>query len=293
VQLIVNPASAGGRLGREWPRLQARLQGLGIDCPAVFTEAPWHAVELAEQAVCSGSEPLVAVGGDGTACETAMGLHRAGGGTMALLPLGTGNDTARTLGVPLGFDDAARVLRDGEPRAIDLIRVGDYLVPNAIGIGLTADISARAARIKWIRGIVVYLVTAVASMFRFPSPTIRLRTPDRSYEGGMTMLAVHNGPTSGGGFKLTPRAIPDDGLLDATLVPGIGPFGRLPRLVAAMRGTLGRMAGTLELQAPWLELDFDHPLPVHIDGNVTVLEPPTARFELLPEAIRVLVPKSD
>jgi diacylglycerol kinase (ATP) len=291
MRIIVNPAAAGGRLAREWPRVERQLRDLGLDADAVFTEAPWHAVELAEQAAREGVETVVAAGGDGTACETAMGLYRAGRGRLALLPLGTGNDAARTLGVPLKFEDAARVVMDGRARAVDLIRVGEYLVPNAIGIGLTGDISERAARIKWIRGFVVYLVTALVSMFRFPTPHVRMVTDGGTcYEGDMTIIAVHNGPTSGGGFNLTPAAVPDDGLLDVTLVPGIGPFGRLPRLMAAMKGTLGDKPDTLELQAPWLELHFEDSLPIHIDGNVTTLEPPLARFEIVPKAIEVLVP---
>jgi YegS/Rv2252/BmrU family lipid kinase len=258
----------------------------------VFTDAPWHAVELAEQAAREGVETVVAAGGDGTACETAMGLYRAGCGRLALLPLGTGNDAARTLGVPLKFEDAAQVALDGRARAVDLIRVGEYMVPNAIGIGLTGDISERAARIKWIRGFIVYLVTALASMFKFKTPQVRMVTPDGTcYEGEMTIIAVHNGPTSGGGFNLTPRAVPDDGLLDVTLVPGIGALGRLPRLIAAMQGTLGKKPDTLELQAPWVELHFEESLPVHIDGNVTTLEPPLARFEVVPNALEVLVPR--
>jgi YegS/Rv2252/BmrU family lipid kinase len=293
VRIIVNPAAAGGRLGHEWPRFERRLDELGLAAPAVFTDGPWHAVELAEQAVRDGAQVVVAAGGDGTAFEVAMGVYRGGGGTFAMLPLGTGNDVARTLGVPLKFEEAVRVAVDGRPREVDLIRVGEYLVPNAIGVGLLGDISARAARIKWIRGFIVYLVTAVVSLIRFPTPRVRLATPEGTcYEGDMTIIAVHNGPTSGGGFTLTPRAVPDDGLLDVTLVPGVGPLGRVPRLVAAMRGTLGQQAGTLELQAPWLELEFDRPLPMHVDGNEAVLEPPSARFEIVPKAIKVLVPRN-
>jgi diacylglycerol kinase (ATP) len=292
VRIIVNPAAAGGRLGHEWPRLERRLDELGLSAPAVFTEGPWHAVELAERAVNDGVQVVIAAGGDGTAFEVAMGVHRAGGSTFAMLPLGTGNDVARTLGVPLSFEEAVRVAVDGRPRGVDLIRAGEYLVPNAIGIGLLGDISARAARIKWIRGFIVYLVTAVVSLIRFPTPRVRLITPEGCpYDGEMTIISVHNGPTSGGGFNLTPAAVPDDGLLDVALVPGIGPLGRVPRLVAAMRGTLGQQAGTLELQAPWIELEFDQPLPMHVDGNEAVLEPPSARFEVLPRAIQVLVPR--
>jgi YegS/Rv2252/BmrU family lipid kinase len=292
VRFIVNPAAAGGRLGREWRRVAAALGARGIEPDTVLTERPWHAIELAEQAVRDGHRRVVAVGGDGTVAQVAAGLHRAGGGTLCILPLGTGNDAARTLGLPLDWSGALEVVLDGHHREIDLIRVGDHVVFNAIGVGLLGDINVRAARIKRVRGIAVYLGTALVSLIRFESPMVTIETPDRRYQGAMTILAVHGGPTTGGGFALCPRAVPDDGVLDATLVPGIGPLGRIPRLVAAMKGTLGRMEGTIELQAPWLELRFDRPLPMHVDGDTAMLEPPSARFEVLPKAIRVAVPRS-
>ena len=292
MRFIVNPAAAGGRLGREWRRVSAQLAELGQRPDVVFTERPWQAVELAEQAVRDGHRRVVAVGGDGTVCQAASGLYRAGGGTLGILPLGTGNDAARTLGLPLDWRSALEVTLDGHHREVDLIQVGDYLVLNAIGIGLLGDINVRAARIKRMRGIAVYLGTALVSLVRFESPPVTITTPDRRYEGAMTILAVHGGPTTGGGFALCPRAVPDDGVLDATLVPGIGPLGRVPRLLAAMRGTLGRMPDTVELRAPWLELQFDRPLPMHVDGDTAMLEPPVARFEVIPKAIRVAVPRA-
>ena len=271
--------------------MAASLEERGLTPEVVFTERPWHAIELAEQAVREGHRRVVAVGGDGTVAQAAAGLYRAGGGTLCILPLGTGNDSARTLSVPLDWQTALQVALDGHQREIDLIRIGDFVVFNAIGVGLLGDINIRAARIKRLRGIAVYLGTALVSLVRFESPPVTLDTPDQHYEGAMTILAVHGGPTSGGGFALCPGAVPDDGLLDATLVPGIGPLGRVPRLVAAMKGTLGRMEGTLELRAPWLELRFDRPLPMHVDGDTAMLEPPVARFEVIPRAIRVAVPK--
>jgi diacylglycerol kinase family enzyme len=107
----------------------------------------------------------------------------------------------------------------------------------------------------------------------------------------MTILAVHNGPTTGGGFALTPRADPADGLLDVTLVPDVWLGGRVRRLVAALRGTLTAAPGTVELQAPWVELEHDVPLPVHLDGNAVVMEPPATRFEVVPAALGVAVPE--
>ena len=296
MRIIVNPAANGGRLGREWPQISERLDVCGLCAPVVFTEAPWHATELAAEAVAEGVQRVVVAGGDGTVCEAAEGLHRAGSGELAILPLGTGNDGARTLGVPQDLEAASRAAVDGRIRSVDLIRIGDHVVFNAIGVGLTGDINDRAMRIKaakipLLRGILVYLVAALSALFRYRMQRVRLVAGDRNYEGTMLILAVHGGPTTGGGFALTPAAMPDDGLLDACLVEEVGPLGRLLRLAAAMQGKLGRKKGAHELQAPWLELHFAEPLPAHLDGNSVTLEPPLARFEVIPGALQVVVPQ--
>jgi YegS/Rv2252/BmrU family lipid kinase len=295
VKIIVNPAADGGRLGREWPKIAERLGERGLSAPVVFTEAPWHATELAAAAVADGVRRVVVAGGDGTVCEAAEGLHRARGGELAILPLGTGNDGARTLDVPTDLEEAARVATSGVIRSVDLITIGDHAVLNAIGVGLTGDINDRAmgikaAKVPLLRGILVYLVAALASLFRYRMQKVRMVTGNRNYEGTMLILAVHGGPTTGGGFALTPKAIPDDGLLDACLVEEVGPLGRLLRLAAAMQGALGKKKGTHEVQAPWLELHFEEPLPAHLDGNSVTLEPPVARFEVVPGALKVVVP---
>ncbi len=296
MRIIVNPAADGGRLGREWSQISRRLDGWGLSAPVVFTEAPWHATALAAQAVAEGVRRVVIAGGDGTVCEAVEGLHRAGGGELAILPLGTGNDAARTLGVPRALEDAARAAVAGQIRPVDLIHIGDHVVFNAIGVGLTGDINDRAmkikaARVPLLRGILVYLVAALSALFRYRMQNVRMVTDAGSYQGSMLILAVHGGPTTGGGFALTPAAVPDDGLLDACLVEEVGPLGRLLRLAAAMRGTLGTKRGSHELQAPWLELHFEEPLPAHLDGNSVTLEPPLARFEVLPGALKIVVPK--
>jgi len=292
VRIIVNPAAAGGKLAREWKRVQPRLRAMGLDAPVHFTQAPGHATELAERAVAEGVETVVAVGGDGTICETTEGLHRAGGGRLGILPRGTGNDAARTLGIPLGWEASTRVLLSGFSRKVDLIAVDGRIVVNAIGMGLTGDINRRAAHIKVVRGIAAYLITALVSLFKYRAPRVTLTTDQSSYEGPMIILAVHNGPTTGGGFRLTPAARPADGRLDACLVEGMGVLRRISRLAAGLRGRLGDLAGSHELQAPWLEITFDEPIPGHLDGNQWTFEPPSTRFEILPGTLEVIVPPS-
>ncbi len=290
MRILVNPAAAGGRLGREWPRLEPRLRAAGISAPVVFTEAPGHAAELAAEAVADGVETVVVAGGDGTLCEAAEGLHRAGRGRLGVLPRGTGNDAARTLGVPLDFDGALRLLREGPRRRVDLVAVDGRVVLNAIGVGLTGDINDRAARLKGVRGMGAYLVAALASLFRYCAPRVTLTTPEARHESTMLILAVHGGPTTGGGFRLTPAADPADGLLDACFVEGMNPLRRLRRLVAAMGGSLGTLPGSLEFQVPWLEIRHGVPLAGHLDGNPWTFRGPVTRFEVLPGALEVVAP---
>jgi len=290
VLLIVNPAAAGGRVGREWPRLEARLRAAGFAPRAVFTKSPGHATLLAAEAVASGERVVVAAGGDGTICEVVQGLHDSRGGCLGILPLGTGNDAARTLGLPLGLEDAARVALAGATRRVDLMRAGDRVVLNAIGIGLLGAINVNAAKIKLVRGIAAYLGAAAGTLFSYRSPEIALADGTFSYSGGMTILAIHNGVTTGGGFRLTPNAVPDDGVLDACLVGPVSIPGRLARLVAALRGRLGRTAGAHEIRFRRLELTTRVSLPCHLDGNPSSIEPPGCVFEVLPGALEVVAP---
>jgi len=291
VQIIVNPAAAGGRLGRQWPRLERRLHELGIRLPTVWTEAPAHATELAAAAVRDGHEVVVAAGGDGTICEVLEGLQQAGRGTLAILPLGTGNDAARAVGVPRRFEAAARLLQHGEPHAVDVVRAGARSVLNAIGVGLLGEINVNASRMKAVRGITAYFTAASATLFRYRCPEIELRDGDGfHYAGAMTILAIQSGPTTGGGFRLCPGARTDDGEFDITLVSHTGVPARLGAVTHALRGTLARKAFTTEHRGRRLELRCEVPLACHWDGNPGAIEPPGIVFELLPGAQPVLLP---
>ncbi|MCS7183279.1 MAG: diacylglycerol kinase family lipid kinase [Thermoanaerobaculum sp.] len=286
--VIVNPAAAGGRLGRQWPRWQSLLESLGMRVPQAFTRAPGHATELAEEAVEKGTETVVAAGGDGTICEVAEGLHRAGKGILGILPLGTGNDTARTLGIPRHLPAAVATLRRQKARRIDLMQVGERVVVNALGLGLLGTINRRAARLKKVRGFAAYLAAAVYSLARYRPTRINLEANGFSYSGPLTILAVQNGPTTGGGFRLTPAATPDDGTLDACLVEGTGMWARIPRLWAGLRGHLHRWRGSHSFTFQSLRLHLESPLDAHLDGNPWVVPAGTLHIRVRPQALTVL-----
>lgn len=289
MHLIVNPAAAGGRVGKHWHSIKARLAKVGLEPSFSVTRAPGHASDLAADAVAQGHEIVIAAGGDGTICEVLQGLHGTGR-TLAILPLGTGNDTARTLGVPIRLEDAALTVMAGERRRIDLMQAGSRVVLNAIGIGLLGAINVNAQSVKFVRGISAYLVAAVGTLFKYRCPEIELSDGVDLYRGPMTILAIHNGVTTGGGFRLAPHAVPDDGELDATLVSYTSVPARLSALSHAVRGTLATKAFTREWRFRRLELRCLERLPYHWDGNPSHIEPPGMTFEVLPGAQEVVAP---
>lgn len=286
--LVVNPAAAAGKLGKRWSRVARLLEVFGLKAPFVFTEAPGHATELAAKAVAQGAEAVIAAGGDGTVCEVAEGLQRAGGGVLGILPLGTGNDTARTLGIPRHLGKAIGALRSAHTREVDLIKFGPRVAVNAVGIGLLGAINVTATRFKKVRGMTAYLAAALTVLLRYRPPAISLESDSITYNGPTTLVAIQNGPTTGGGFRLAPGALPDDGRLNGCLVENASPSQRLESFWAALRGRLGGQPGSHSFAFSWLRLTSAEPLPAHLDGNPVLVPPGSLEVRVLPKALRVL-----
>ena len=139
----------------------------------------------------------------------------------------------------------------------------------------------------WLQTSLVYLAAAVVGILRAPCPEVEIETDDFTYTGPMTILALHNGPTTGGGFRLAPAAITDDGVLDTCLVGRVSIPGRFVRLAAALRGRLGQQKRSYELRFCRLVLRTSQPLDCHLDGNPTVIAPPGLIVETLPAALEV------
>ena len=135
-KIIVNPISGRGAGARAAPAIEVQLRQWGVEFDLVFSERPWHAAELAQQAAGDGYAAVVAAGGDGTIGDVVNGLASARGeqnlGVVGLLPLGTANDLAANLGIPLDLAAAAQVIAAGKTRKLDLGHVnGVYFANNS------------------------------------------------------------------------------------------------------------------------------------------------------------------
>ena len=177
---------------------------------------------------------LVLMGGDGSV-HAAVGRLRARGQLdpdrpVGIVPLGTGNDLARTLGVPLDPADAARALLDGTARVLDLV-VDDAggVVVNAVHLGVGAEAAERASGLKGRLGKAAYAVGGVLAGAGAAGWNLRVVVDGDplDLDGEALMVGVANGRTIGGGAELAPGAEPDDGLLDVVVATSTGPLARL------------------------------------------------------------------
>lgn len=292
---VVNPAAGRGPGARLRVRARRELARLLPGIEFVETGRPGHATELA-QGVSGGL--LVAVGGDGTVREVAAGLAgRADAPELALVPVGSGNDLARNLGIPQETAAACRVAVEGRPRAIDAARVisegRETLFVNAAGFGFDARVIQEARRLRHLRGLPLYVGAVMLAVRSFGCPRVRLAVDGETREESVLLVAAANGRCYGGGMKVAPGAEPDDGRLEVCVIRACGRariMSCLPRLV---RGTHGGMPEVSFLSGATVELEFAAPVPVQLDGDL--LDWPGARrfrLEVLPGAVRVRVPGS-
>jgi len=245
--VILNPASGRGRAAKARGRVARGMTQTGKPFELVETTGPGHAVGLAREAVAAGVTRIVCAGGDGLVHEVANGLLKlppaedgATPAAIGVIPLGTGNDYAKLLGV-YGLPPEAAASRLATARTVlhDVGKAWDEYFDNIFGCGFDAEVVRRANRIRRLKGIAVYLVAIYQAFVFFDPPLLEVQSAEHGETGRMMMLAVDVGICGGGGFYLTPHADPADGELDVCLVRKVGLPTFLRAVPRVMRGTHG------------------------------------------------------
>jgi len=309
---ILNPAAGGGRAGRAWPALAAALRARGIAFTQAVTCGPGDATFLAREALAAGATRLIVAGGDGTLNEAINGClgdewgsgpvgewakEATGAGEggadargvlpiIAPLPLGTGTDFARGLGIGTP-ERAIAALAGGRARPLDvgLARFADgrggtvtRAFLNVADCGLGPRATAEILRAGRLPGGAAYLRGALRAIAAYSSPPVRVTIDGASaYAGGSGLLAVANGRFFGGGMAIAPRARPDDGLLDVIILGDTDRrtllMGLLPRVY---RGTHLRHPAVRLRRGATVEIATEPgtpPLAVELDGEIVGVTP--------------------
>lgn len=294
--VIVNPVSGRGMGERITPRVVQLLRGHGVSFDLARTERPWHAAELARQAVRSGYRLVVALGGDGTSNEVLNGLMEArkageGEAAMGVLCVGTGNDFAYGVGIPKDLEEGCAVIARRRTRLVDIgIARGFRYFGNGIGIGFDAAVNVVASRLRRFRGFWVYLLAVLRTLlFYYHSPMTRIELDDRVIELPTLMISVMNGRRMGGGFLMTPHARPDDGVFDLCIGRKMSRLEMLSFVPRFIKGTqVGDPRVTMARSRRVRIAIQGRGLAIHADGETLALEVREMDLEVIPQALQVV-----
>jgi diacylglycerol kinase (ATP) len=237
VRFLLNPRAGRGAGAAHLDRLRVLASRAGAGFAVSRSAA--DLAEQARRAVADGVERLLVAGGDGTMHHAAQGLA----GTacaLGVIPLGSGNDLAGTLGVPRDLDRAVERALSGGLRRIDLVRVGEIRSIGYAGVGFDGDVTRRADEVRRLRGPLVYAWAVLRTLLDFQPPILRVEHDAGRFEGRAMFAVVSNLPRFGGGMRIAPGAEIDDGLLDLVIVRGIS---RIALLRVFPKVYAGRHAG--------------------------------------------------
>ncbi len=299
VKLIVNPNADRGNAWRTAADLRAIVEEFG-GADWTGTVYPTHATELARQAGEQGYELVIAAGGDGTVHEIINGLMQLPGEKrprLGVVPLGTGNDFAHSIGSAMHPPEALRRVFTGQPARIDmgLLRDGhgrsEYF-DNTLGIGFDATTTIHSRKLNYLRGFPLYLIAVLQTiLLNHDAPRMRIRTDNEDWEEGTLMLVLCNGPREGGGFLVAPEARNDDGILHYASICRVSRLMMLRLVPEVMKGTHGRFRQVRMGHFSKFELESDAPLVIHADGEIYAgfgVDLRQLSVEVIPGAIEVI-----
>lgn len=312
--VVVNPASAGGATARRWPSLAHALATHFGPFNCAFTERAGEGREIAQREAAAGRKLIIACGGDGTISEVANGILESGAreAELGILPSGTGGDFRRTLQIPSRASDAARVLRRGRTRTIDVGRV-TYLNQineaesrfflGVVSCGLSGKIIEHVKRDAegWLPslrsrmfggGKLSFAVATLRTTLAAENTGLLIQLDDRP-QRRMTVanFCVANARFFGGGMKIVPDAKLNDGSLDCIVIGDLSALDILAQGYKLYAGThlniekvyhapARRIMLRPALKEGRVALEVDGELPGHLP----------ATFEILPLALRVRCP---
>lgn len=263
--LFLNPESGAHARAHKLEDILAALAACAIE-PEVCVAHPHEAEPLVREAVKRGVSLVIAAGGDGTVEWVARGLFGSGA-TLGILPVGTENNVAQCLSLPLDLPSAARVIATGETRAVDAGMVNGFLFLETLGVGLEAELMPIGNQMRTPNlTALTALARAIATLLRFRARKITLRLDgQRPIKVRALQVNVSNVPRFGLHFDIAPEATVTDGRLDVVYLDTTSKWALLRYLLASRRGRPSQPASLHLHQAATIAIQSKARLRVHAD----------------------------
>lgn len=284
---IINPRSGTDRVKALQTAIDAGIDPSLYTHEIQYTECAQHGIELAQYSAAAGAHAVIAVGGDGSVRDVAIGL--LGTGTaLGIIPKGSGNGMARSIGLPLIAEDAIRVINAGNLEGIDVGYVNDELFISNAGVGFDALISKRFANSKG-RGLGNYSWLVTKHLWAYREWDWRITIDGLAHRERAFLVNVANGPQLGYNFKIAPRAVHTDGWLDVTVIRKFPKWLGGNLAIRALRGTINGSRYVKHFRAKEVTIAHPHLKLMQTDGDA---HPCGNRldFTIKPGALQVIVP---
>ncbi len=307
--VVVNPKASVGKSGKDWPQIRQILINDGIAFDDILTEYPRHAIEIVRNAIVEkGYRKFIAVGGDGTNNEVINGIFTQDVVptteiTMAAMPIGTGNDWRRTFDIPLEYDKVAKIIKAGHTYAHDIGKLTYYddgntgirYFLNAAGTGLDEMVCHSTNRMKQQGkgGTIRYLISLVKCMLTYKVTRIQLTIDDELvFDDYILNLSIGNGRFNGGGMMTMPKAIPNDGLFDVTVIKKVSIFKFAANVKNVYDGSFIKKIDEVKtFRGKRIHIVSIPPHSLKVETEGENLNNSPFDFEVLPKAINMVIPK--
>lgn len=307
IAVVVNPRSAGGRTAKRWPQISRSVEQRLGPMTAKFTEAAGSGAALARDLLRQGCNLVIAAGGDGTINEVANGFLQNDepvrpDACLGVLPLGTGGDFQRTLGLPSDFGEAVEILSTGVPLRIDLGKAAfrghdgssqcRYFV-NLVSFGMGGEVAARADNfLRPLGGKAAFLWATLATFLGYHGRRVHIRLDGKQAPASffITNVAVGNGRFHGGGMQPCPTAVLNDGVFEVTVIDYLSLFELAKGMRFLYSDNIYHQAKVHHLRGSKIVAEADQPTRIEMDGESVGQLP--LEISVLPERLPVVVSRS-
>ena len=234
--IILNPSSAKGGSTLAFEKVKAVLDERGIEYTVHETDHPLHAKGITAELNKRDHTDLIVMGGDGTLNEVLNGITDFEKINIGIISCGTGNDFIRAAGIPSDPVEAINLILNNNIVYSDYLDLGHRRAINCTGAGMDVDVLVRYGKMKAFKGVAKYYVSLILTLIECKFHKIALEVNGERHEKSVFMIAAANGTCIGGGMKISPHSITDDGKLNVVLINEMPKYKILPTLIKFLNG---------------------------------------------------------
>lgn len=302
--VIINPNAGKCRGGEDWEEISSLLKREGLHFDARFTGEKGHAIKLAAEGVNAGYRKIITVGGDGTMNEVLNGVFMntvcyTTEISLGLIPVGTGNDWGKMYGIPSDYAGAIKIIRENRTMLQDVGLISYYegkekkerYFINTAGAGFESAVVKRTNHQKerGHNGRLIYLYNLLITLFSYRNLKVSISADGVKKKARVFSINVGIGKFCGGGMRQTPGAIPDDGLLDVTVITGMGKLEIIRNLKILYNGKILEHPKIEGYRCSNFEVESDSVVYTDVDGELLGHTPAT--FSIIPLGIEIIYGK--